>query len=54
VLTAGDHQKHPEWTQDIRARAAAAGFGLDHSGYIAPLRLLPPEAHAHTAQPRAA
>ena len=49
VLTAGDHQKHPEWTADIRARAAAAGFGLDHAGYIAPLRLLPPE-----AQPRAA
>jgi quercetin dioxygenase-like cupin family protein len=49
VLTAGDHQKHPEWPADIRARAAAAGFGLDHSGYIAPLRLLPPD-----PRPRAA
>ncbi len=54
VLTAGDHQKHPEWTADIRARAAAADFGLDHAGYIAPLRLLPPATQPQSAQPRAA
>jgi quercetin dioxygenase-like cupin family protein len=54
VLTAGDHQKHPEWTADIRDQAAAAGFGLDHAGYIAPLRLLPPDAQPNAAEPHAA
>jgi quercetin dioxygenase-like cupin family protein len=54
VLTAGDHQKHPEWPEDIRARAAGAGFGLDHAGYIAPLRLLSPDSQTHATQPRAA
>jgi mannose-6-phosphate isomerase-like protein (cupin superfamily) len=49
VIIAGDHKKHPVWSADITAAASAAGFALDHAGYIAPARLLPPE-----AQPRAA
>lgn len=49
VLTAGDHKKHPVWSADVLRQAAAAGFGLDHAGYIAPLRLLPPDAQAHAA-----
>lgn len=44
VLTAGDHKKHPVWSEDVVRQAAAAGFGVDPAGYIAPLRLLPPEA----------
>jgi len=43
VLTAGDQKKHPRWHPDILAQAAAQGFGVDHSGYVAPLRLLPPQ-----------
>ena len=42
VITAGDHKKHPVWSPAIVAAAAAAGIGVDHSGYLAPLRLLPP------------
>ena len=49
VITAGDHKKHPVWGAEIAAAAAAQGFALDHAGYIAPVRLLPPE-----ARPRAA
>ncbi len=41
VLTAGDHKKHPVWADEIVAAAHRAGFALDHSGYIAPLNLLP-------------
>jgi quercetin dioxygenase-like cupin family protein len=41
VLTAGDHKKKPVWSDDIVRTAAKAGYGLDHAGYIAPLRLLP-------------
>ncbi|MEO8715998.1 MAG: hypothetical protein ABI369_13390 [Acetobacteraceae bacterium] len=49
VLTAGDHKKHPVWSDDVRREAAQAGFGLDHAGYIAPFRLLPPEAQKTAA-----
>lgn len=49
VLTAGDHKKRPHWDQAIIAAAAKAGLGVDHSGYVAPLRLLPPEAEANAA-----
>ncbi len=49
VITAGDHKKHTVWGADIAAAAAEAGVGVDHAGYAAPLRLLPPE-----SQPRAA
>ena len=41
VLTAGDHKMHPIWPADLRAAAAARGVGVDHSGYLAPIRLLP-------------
>lgn len=44
VLTAGDHKKHPVWAEDIARQAAAAGFAVDHAGYLAPLRLLPTQA----------
>jgi mannose-6-phosphate isomerase-like protein (cupin superfamily) len=49
VVTAGDHKKHPQWSADIASAAAGLGVGLDHSGYLAPLRLLPPEAHPRAA-----
>jgi quercetin dioxygenase-like cupin family protein len=41
VITAGDHKKRPVWSEAVMREAAAAGFGLDHAGYIAPWRLLP-------------
>ncbi len=41
VVTAGDQRKRPAWSDDVVVAAAAAGFALDHSGYVAPLRLLP-------------
>lgn len=43
MLIAGDQKKHPVWTPEIMAKAAAGGVGVDHSGYVAPLRLLPLE-----------
>lgn len=49
VITAGDHKKHPVWAADIAAAAATAGLGVDHAGYVAPLRLLPPESQPHAA-----
>ncbi len=49
VVTAGDQKKHPQWSDDVATAAAVAGFGVDHSGYVAPLRLLPPEARPHVA-----
>lgn len=49
VITAGDQKKHVEWAPEILRDAARAGFGLDHAGYVAPLRLLPPETQAHAA-----
>ncbi|CAE6843065.1 hypothetical protein R69658_06815 [Paraburkholderia aspalathi] len=41
VMTAGDQKKHITWAEDVVAAAAKAGFGVDHNGYVAPLRLLP-------------
>ena len=49
VLTAGDHKKRPEWGPEIVTQAAAAGVGIDHAGYLAPLQLLPPTSHKHAA-----
>jgi quercetin dioxygenase-like cupin family protein len=42
VVTAGDGKKHAQWAPDLVQAATLAGWGLDHSGYIAPARLLPP------------
>ncbi|HZZ02703.1 hypothetical protein [Paraburkholderia sp.] len=41
VMTAGDQKKTITWAPEIVAAAAKAGFGIDHNGYVAPLRLLP-------------
>jgi hypothetical protein len=41
VMSAGDQKKHIRWATEITAAAAQAGFGVDHNGYVAPLRLLP-------------
>ena len=41
IVTSGDHKKHPVWADDIASAAHAAGFALDHAGYVAPLNLLP-------------
>ena len=41
VMTAGDQKKHITWAAEVVAAAAKAGFGVDHNGYVAPLRLLP-------------
>ena len=49
VITAGDHKKHPEWHADIAIAAAEHGVALDHAGYVAPVRLLPPESRPHAA-----
>ncbi len=42
VIVAGDGRKHVTWAAEIAAQAASAGVGMDHNGYIAPKRLLPP------------
>ncbi len=49
VITAGDQKKHPVWSREIIAAAAARGFGVDHAGYLAPLRLLPIEVQRQAA-----
>ncbi len=49
VITAGDHKKHPVWSDEVVRAAAAAGFALDHSGYVASLRLLPYEVQQQRA-----
>ncbi len=49
VVTAGDHKKHPVWADDIASNAHAAGFALDHSGYVARLALLPYEVRTRAA-----
>ncbi|WP_244869617.1 cupin domain-containing protein [Paraburkholderia aspalathi] len=41
VMTAGDQKKTITWAPEILVAAATAGFGIDHNGYVAPLRLLP-------------
>ena len=42
VLLPGDARKPVTWAPGLVAAAAAAGFGMDHNGYVAPRRLLPP------------
>ncbi len=42
LITSGDQRKRATWAPEITAAAMAAGFGIDHNGYIAPLSLLPP------------
>ena len=49
VVTAGDQKKHPVWHPDIIQAARAAGFALDHSGYVAPLALLPYDVQTRAA-----
>ena len=46
LVTAGDQRKPIRWAPDILAAAAAAGWGLDHDGRVAPLDLLPPSTRA--------
>ena len=49
VITAGDQKKQLVFHPEIIAAAAQAGFAIDHSGYIAPLRLLPYEMQVRAA-----
>ena len=42
VMMPGDARKTLTWAPDLVAQAAAAGRGMDHNGYLAPRRLLPP------------
>ena len=49
VLIAGEHKKQPVWSRAIVAAAAAAGVGIDHCGYLAPLRFLPTEVQRQAA-----
>jgi len=49
LITAGDQRKPVRWAPDILAAAAAAGWGLDHDGHVAPLDLLPPSTRATVA-----
>ena len=42
IVTAGDQRKRATWAADVVEAAAASGIGLDHNGYLAPRRLLPP------------
>ena len=41
IVIPGEHKKRPEWAPEIVAAAAAKGVGVDHSGYLAPAKLLP-------------
>ncbi len=41
IVTSGDGKKRIEWAPAVAKSARAAGFGIDHNGYVAPLRLLP-------------
>ena len=49
VVTPGDHKKHPVWSGEVQRAARAAGFALDHSGYVARLDLLPYEVQVRAA-----
>ena len=42
VMVSGDARKRITWLPELVAQAAAAGTGMDHNGYVAPTRLLPP------------
>ena len=46
LVTAGDGRKRITWAPEIVQAAMAAGRGLDHNGYVAPLDLLPPPTRA--------
>ncbi|WP_414439772.1 cupin domain-containing protein [Burkholderia sp. 22PA0106] len=41
AMTSGDQKKTIEWSDEVVVAAADAGWGVDHNGYLAPLRLLP-------------
>ena len=41
VITAGDGKKFITWADEVLRAARQTGYALDHSGYVAPLRLLP-------------
>ena len=41
LVTTGDGKKTIDWAPEVKKAARAAGFGVDHNGYLAPLRLLP-------------
>ena len=40
VMTAGDGRKRIDWSPEVRADAAAAGFAHDASGFVAPKRFV--------------
>ena len=42
VMLPGDARKAVTWAPELVARAAEAGRGMDHNGYVALTRLLPP------------
>ena len=46
LVTAGDARKRITWAPDIVEAALAAGHGIDHNGYLAPLALMPPPTRA--------
>ncbi len=41
LMTAGDHRKRIEWSDEIVKAAAGKGLAIDHNGYVAKLSLLP-------------
>ena len=49
LITAGDSRKRIIWSPEIMAAAMAAGSGIDHNGYVAPLDLLPPTTRSAVA-----
>ena len=49
LITAGDSRKRIIWSPEIMAAAMAAGSGIDHNGYLAPLDLLPPTTRSAVA-----
>ena len=49
LMTAGDHKKRIEWARQVELSAARAGLAIDHDGYVAPLKLLPPTVRAALA-----
>ena len=46
VIVSGDGKKHITWDAEVVRAARHAGYDRDHSGYVAPLRLLPTRMHA--------
>ncbi len=41
VITMGDGKKPIDWAPEVLRAARSTGYALDHSGYVAPLHLLP-------------